>query len=84
MRYQKISFIVTGIIAVVVGYLIFTSNYRPDVPNWLLFLFLALSIAVAVSQWREKRLISELYWPICGYFNQCALHFNYIGGTRFV
>lgn len=50
MRYQKISFIVTGIIAVVVGYLIFTSNYRPDVPNWLLFLFLALSIAVAVSQ----------------------------------
>lgn len=83
MRYQKISFIVTGIIAVVVGYLIFTSNYRPDVPNWLLFLFLALSIAVAVSQWRKKANL-ELYWPICGCFNQCALHFNYIGGTRFV
>lgn len=52
MRYQKISLVVTGIIAAAVGYLIFKSEYHPDVPNWLLFLFLVLSIAVAVSQWK--------------------------------
>ncbi|MCZ62625.1 hypothetical protein DXP69_04325 [Listeria monocytogenes serotype 4b] len=74
MRYQKISFIVTGIIAAVIGYLIFTSNYHPDVPNWLLFLFLALSIAVVVSQWKEKRLI----WSCVGLFVAVLISVYYI------
>lgn len=74
LRYQKIIFISTGVIAAVVGYLIFASNYKPDVPNWLLFLFLALSIAVAVSQWKEKRLI----WSCIGLFIAVSISVFYI------
>ncbi|MBC1377805.1 hypothetical protein HB830_00320 [Listeria innocua] len=74
MRYQKISLVVTGVIAAVVGYLIFKSEYHPDVPNWLLFLFLALSIAVAVSQWKEKRII----WSCIGLFVAVLISVYYI------
>ncbi|MGE8074723.1 hypothetical protein [Listeria welshimeri] len=74
MRYQKISFTMTSIMAVVVGYLIFTSNYRPDIPNWLLFLFLVLSIAVTVSQWEEKHLI----WSCIGLFVAVLISVHYI------
>ncbi|MBC1341588.1 hypothetical protein HB952_06630 [Listeria welshimeri] len=74
MRYQKISFTMTSIMAVVVGYLIFTSNYRLDIPNWLLFLFLVLSIAVAVSQWKEKHLI----WSCIGLFVAVLISVHYI------
>ncbi|EAF5665260.1 hypothetical protein ACKTFP_000670 [Listeria innocua] len=74
MRYQKISLVVTGIIAAAVGYLIFKSEYHPDVPNWLLFLFLALSIAVAVSQWKEKRII----WSCIGLFVAVLISVYYI------
>ncbi|MBC1373961.1 hypothetical protein HCB45_03245 [Listeria sp. FSL L7-0091] len=74
MRYQKISLVVTGIIAAAVGYLIFKSGYHPDVPNWLLFLFLALSIAVAVSQWKERRII----WSCIGLFVAVLISVYYI------
>ncbi|MBC2153326.1 hypothetical protein [Listeria innocua] len=74
MRYQKISLVVTGIIAAAVSYLIFKSEYHPDVPNWLLFLFLALSIAVAVSQWKEKRII----WSCIGLFVAVLISVYYI------
>lgn len=74
MRYQKVSFISTGIIASIVGYLVFASNFEPDVPNWLLFLFLALSIAVAVSQWKEQRLI----WSCVGLFIAVSISIYYI------